>query len=321
MNDESSAPAAASERSSALRPWVLRILKLAVTLGAFAFVAQRVDPSQLRDSFSRIGLVAALASATWFVANSVLAAYRMRLLLSVFGAARVPPASTLLRLDLIGTFYNTYLPGAVAGDVVRSLTLRSAFANGGATAGFSIVFVERVLGFLGLFLLVSGATLLAPIVAVPGLSWVAAAGVLLASCCVLALANLHRVAPILPARLAELVRAIPRPRSFAPFGLAVAISVLAHASIAFAGHGLLADLDTPATFSDSMVIIPVAAASVFIPVTVAGAGVREAVLVELYGRLHVAPSDALVVSLGLWASQLLVGALGGVLALRTVEPR
>jgi glycosyltransferase 2 family protein len=67
------------------------------------------------------------------------------------------------------------------------------------------------------------------------------------------------------------------------------------------------------TLTASLLIVPLAAATTFLPITVGGAGAREAVYVALCGRLFGMPeADALAASIGLWAAHLVVGGLGGV---------
>ena len=51
----------------------------------------------------------------------------------------------------------------------------------------------------------------------------------------------------------------------------------------------------------------------FLPITVGGAGAREAVFVTLGAELfHMSSGSALAASLALWLSHLIVGAAGGV---------
>jgi hypothetical protein len=66
----------------------------------------------------------------------------------------------------------------------------------------------------------------------------------------------------------------------------------------------------------ALLIIPLAAATTFIPMTVGGAGAREFVYVAL-GRilLHLNPEDALAASLALWLAHLAVGGIGGLIQL------
>ncbi|HET9987659.1 MAG TPA: hypothetical protein VFQ65_04050, partial [Kofleriaceae bacterium] len=82
-----------------------------------------------------------------------------------------------------------------------------------------------------------------------------------------------------------------------------------------AGWVLLAAL-APIGFGASLLVVPLAAATTFLPITVGGAGAREAVFIKLGASLFLMPeSDAVAASLALWLAHLVVGAIGGVLQL------
>jgi hypothetical protein len=73
------------------------------------------------------------------------------------------------------------------------------------------------------------------------------------------------------------------------------------------------DALAPISVAGSLLVVPLAAATAFLPITVGGAGAREAVYVALGGALFGMPeSDALAASLGLWLAHLIVGAAGAV---------
>jgi uncharacterized membrane protein YbhN (UPF0104 family) len=65
-------------------------------------------------------------------------------------------------------------------------------------------------------------------------------------------------------------------------------------------------------WSDSIVILPLANALQFFPLTIGGAGVREAAYVVLYGLAGVPKPKALAASLAVGALAYAVNALGGV---------
>jgi hypothetical protein len=89
--------------------------------------------------------------------------------------------------------------------------------------------------------------------------------------------------------------------------------------ITVAGWLLLAQL-APIPFTGSLLVVPLAAATAFLPITVGGAGAREAVYVKLCGSLFAMPAaSALAASLGLWLAHLICGAIGG--ALQLAAPR
>src|SRR3569623_73997 len=85
---------------------------------------------------------------------------------------------------------------------------------------------------------------------------------------------------------------------------------------ALAGWILLRAIDPAVGLGASLLIAPLAAATTFLPITVGGAGAREAVYVTLGASLfHKTRDDALAASLALWLAHLVCGAAGSVLQL------
>jgi len=86
--------------------------------------------------------------------------------------------------------------------------------------------------------------------------------------------------------------------------------------VALAGWILLRAVDPRVDLGSALLIVPLAAATTFLPITVGGAGAREAVYVTLCARLfHMPDDDALAASLALWLAHLICGAIGGLLQL------
>jgi uncharacterized membrane protein YbhN (UPF0104 family) len=122
----------------------------------------------------------------------------------------------------------------------------------------------------------------------------------------------RRIAPYLPRRLGALAARLPRLHDLRAFAVAIALSIATQLCVAIAGWALLAAL-APIDLAASLLVVPLAAATAFLPITVGGAGAREAVYVALCGRLfHMPEADALAASLALWLAHLAVGAAGGV---------
>jgi uncharacterized membrane protein YbhN (UPF0104 family) len=84
---------------------------------------------------------------------------------------------------------------------------------------------------------------------------------------------------------------------------------------AFAGHLLLSAIYAPPSVFDSLAIVPVASAATFLPFTVAGAGVRETLFVQLYSQVGVPPQASLAAALCMWAAQAFLAGLCGVYGL------
>jgi uncharacterized membrane protein YbhN (UPF0104 family) len=296
------------------------ILRVLGTLAALVWIATRVDLAAAEHAIARISPLAFVAAAALVAGNVVAGAVRWRVLMHAYGATRIPGLAALVRLYFVAFFYNNYLPGAVAGDVARGVVTRDAFEES-ATGALAVVLVERALGLFGLFaLLAVGLITSAGTLDRGALWWWTVVGGTGSLALVAAIPLARTIGARLPERpaiigkLAGIARKLPALRRGGPFVVAAALSVATQALIAVAGWVLLAQL-APIGLAASLLVVPLAAATAFLPITVGGAGAREAVYVALCGSLFgMAQADALAASLGLWLAHLVVGALGGALA-------
>jgi glycosyltransferase 2 family protein len=313
------APNAAIQRQSVVgrlwRRWGWVVRWTGTVLGAL-YVSTLIHPSDLRDAFSRVSIAVVVSSASLIGLGQLIGAVRWRITLAAYGASARPALATAIRLYLVAVFYNSYLPGAVAGDVVRAVVTRDCFADHGTTGALAVVFVERALGLFAVFaLVITGVALSGDALGIQGSLRFWSLGALSLTA-VIALALGRRLAPFLPRPLARIAQRLPsvvRPRAFAT---AAVLSLGTQGTTVIAGWLILGALHPGVTLADALVIIPTAAATAFLPITVGGTGAREAVFVLLGGKLlGMSSNDAVAASLLLWMSILLIGAIGGALLL------
>lgn len=310
-----------SARPSGLRLWWQRwgwVLRWGGTLAGVAYVLSLIELDGLGVALGRASVGHFLAGLGAAIVGLVLGAVRWRLLLRAYGAVAPPTLGRATRLYFIAVFYNTFFPGGVAGDIVRGVVTRDAFANRGATESLAVVLVERALGLLGVFMLVAlGLVLVGDRLVDTGSLWLwSAAGVLGSVAIVIALPVARSVARFLPGRVAQIARRLPAVSEPHLFAWSVLLSLGTQFSVALCGWFLLIDLHPATTVAEALFIVPLAAATVYLPITVGGAGAREAVLITLCARVLGMPSnDALAVSLLLWLATLLSGGFGGILQL------
>jgi glycosyltransferase 2 family protein len=292
--------------------WLGLALRLLGTAGGLAWIALTVDLGKAASAIARIPVAIFVLACALVAVNVVAGAVRWKVLLRAYGATRIPPLARLVYLYFVAFFYNNYLPGAVAGDVGRGVVTHEAFDEEGATGAIAVVFVERVQGLFALFaLLALGLAVAGSGIDSTALWWWTILGC--AGSCVLVAAVPvgRRLAPYLPRPLAKIAGRLPALRDRGAFVAALGLSVVTQALIALAGWQLLAALG-PIDLGASLLVVPLAAATTFLPITVGGAGAREAVYVALCGRLFGMPeADALAASIGLWGAHLAVGAVGG----------
>ncbi|MEY4515331.1 MAG: hypothetical protein RLZZ450_7453 [Pseudomonadota bacterium] len=285
--------------------------RLAITGLVFGFLFTRIDASAVAGAVERIPLLTLLAALASLLFSMGTGVVRWRALLVAYGAVSIPPWKESIRLYWVAMFYNL-LPGAVGGDVYRGYSTRHFFADGAAARSVSVVFVERVFGFAGLLMLAAAATVVSPaadrqVLFYSGIGLCAAFGA------VVTITIGRRVASYLPGPLAKLAGSLPSIERFGPFVFAIALSVMTHVVISYAGHVLIHSLAPSVTFNDSMSIFPIGTLAAYFPLTVAGAGARDTALVVLFAKLGVARENALATSLCLLACNLLVSGFGGLL--------
>ena len=269
------------------RRWGKLALRI-IVLGAVAWwVVRSADLEAFGAVLARLPVAIGLMAFVIAMGNMVLAGFRWRALMVAFGARDLPPVVTLVRLFLIGQFYNTFVPGSVGGDVVRGVVSRTCFDSGAAS--YAVVASERLLGLSALGLLfLFGFAAGPPIVDLAAIwPWIAA---------VIGLGVVVLVAGRLGHRLARIWAQIPR--IVAPRGVVIAfgISVLGH-GLTLGIFWLLAQgLQIEIGFTAIALIVPLGLVASIVPIAIAGIGPREAALVGLFGLLGVARESALALS-------------------------
>jgi glycosyltransferase 2 family protein len=310
------AAASMEPQRSGWQRWSRPLRWLGTAAGA-AYIASIVSLEDLRASSGRLSTTALVLAVTLVGLNVVAGALRWRVLLTAYGATSRPPLARAIHLYFVSFFYNNFLPGAVAGDVVRGVVTRDSFGERGATAGLAVVLVERALGLFGVFMLLGIGLATAGRSLDTGALWIwSTLGIAGSLALVLMLPFTRRLARFMPGPLKRMAEKVPELVVPFAFASAAALSVLTQVLIALAGYVLLNAIDPRVDIGASLLIVPLAAATTFLPITVGGAGAREAVYVTLGASLFQMPrSDALAASLALWFAHLAVGAAGGILQL------
>lgn len=128
---------------------VLLILRLAVAVGALAWVLGQQDWAELAAAFGNLKLGAFGTGLLVFALAQVVLALRWWLLLC---AQRVHlPLLVAVRLHFLGLFYNNLMPSSVGGDFLRAWYV-TKHTEKRFEAALS-VFVDRAVGLSGIFLM------------------------------------------------------------------------------------------------------------------------------------------------------------------------
>lgn len=300
------------------RRTAIRIVQVVVTIAAFAWLSTRISLAELGSQLLGLPALVLLTATTTWTLSFVVAAVRWRWTMRAYGSTAALPMTWILRVCWAGIFYNTWAPGGVGGDLVRGVAARRAFpgtALGSTTAGIAITAIDRLLGLSGLLLLVGAVLTVRPIDGQEGVRALAALGTLAALSGVMALAGARRIAPLLPERLAEPLAGLPPLERPGLVAQGVLASILTHLLTALSGFAIVRGLHPTAALADALVFVPLSMATVYLPISVGGAGVREAAFAGLYGTVGVAESTAVAASLVMFGIQLVVSAVGGILLL------
>src|ERR1700730_6784495 len=130
-------------RGRAIRKLLIGAARLLVTAGLLYALLARVDLSHAKELFDHLSLPLLAAGALALLATSPFSALRWHVVLS---AETISPGPwTLLKIVLVGLFFNQVLPSGVGGDAVRAWRCHR-LGIGGGCALRSLV-LDRVSGY------------------------------------------------------------------------------------------------------------------------------------------------------------------------------
>lgn len=285
--------------------------KLAVSAGVVWYVLGRVDYAGLHASLAR-ATPASLSLA--FVAFLLIPPLGgLRWWAALRGLSQPARLSETTVLFSTATVAGQVLP-SVAGDAMRVWLL--ARRGHALPAALRSVLLERVFMLLSLLLLaMATAPLLAARTGVTGPSWAAAALFAAGAAGLGAL----MAADALPVRhiawrpWQAMVDGAPQTRNLvlSRWGLLLGVaSLTSNLNFVAAAYLLGNALGLPVPLVDFLAVMPAVTLATTMPISLGGWGVREGVLVLLLGRMGVAASDALALSLLMGVFGILCGGPG-----------
>ncbi len=270
--------------------------------------------NEFADALARTSGATALAVLTLFWFQAVMAALRWRWILRQLGHPLTTGAS--VEAWLVGQCASQILPAVVGGDAARIIRLRRYHVP--TTDALVSVVIDRFAGFVALVvlsaftvpMLTAYKTTLIPdeIFWAVGMSCLLV-GILLLSLRWTANTAVFRRIPRL-ARVQAALRAV-RPTKdglllFALIGLGTNMTVIISAFLL--GRELNPLMDLYSCFA----ILPLVSLLTFIPISIAGWGVREALMMSAFALIDVPAMDALAVSIKLGLANLALGLIGGI---------
>ncbi len=302
--------------------WLITLLKIALSALAFGIVAISVDLSAAWEHAANQSVSYIAVSALVLSVQLLLGGLRWHAILVTLGAN--PSLRESVRLYYISAFFNSYLWGAVGGDVLRAwLTYRRELS---AKTAINSVVLDRVAAVAAVAILVlvsapiflarAGNTLLMYVPLV-----LAAAGLIVIAMA----ANLRRL-PIawlgtkfmrfLHSLGASVQQVLLSPKAALPvLGFALAAQI----ALGVATFAMAVSLGINVSMLTCIVLMQPVALLTNLPISVGGWGVRETAVVLFFGLIGVPSSAALVLSLQLSLLAFVVVLPGGILWLFKVK--
>lgn len=293
---------------SRLRRFVPVLLRLAVLAAIGVWLLRGSAPQEILAHLRSIPVWAVGASLTMMLLALAAAAFRWLLLMRALGAHQLPSVPVALRLFFIGTFYNTFVPGAVGGDLLRGVLTRRAFST--PAAAFVVVLLERLMGLVGL-----GVLLLLALMVGNALVDVRVIAPWIGITCAVGIAIL--IAGRLSGHLARAWSHVPRIHRPLDLIWAVVLSVGSHLLI-IAGLVLFSSaLALGVEVRDWLMVGPLSMIAAMLPIAVFGVGPREIALVTLLELAGATPEGAQALAAAAAGVVLSAALVGGIVQLIT----
>ena len=295
---------------------LLLLAKLAATGTLIYWSVRKVSLEAIVDRLGEIRFVWVAILIAILIAQIALQAIRWRCIVETFGPKLADAAA--IRICLIAAFFNQTLISTIGGDAARVLSLQRRHHTGWRVAAYS-VFVDRAVGVFALAFLVAIClpwtfTMVQDPVARIAVTVIGLGGILAG----IVFAMLSAAKETWLSRLwgmEELIAASAGLRQLAASpGTATFVAI---ASIVVILMGVASawaaaqSIGASVSFLQLTSIIPPIILLATIPITIAGWGLRESLMITGFTLAGLPAGDALVISLLLGASNFLVGLIGG----------
>ena len=287
-----------------------------MTAGLLWALLARVDLGHAKGLIDHLSLPLLAAGAMALLATSPFSALRWHVVLAAETTS--PGPWTLLKIVLVGLFFNQVLPSGVGGDAVRAW--RCHRLGIGVAAAIRSLVLDRVSGYFVLVVLFA-ATLPVLLGVLPDprqrYGIVLLLGAALGGSFALFLMD-YLPRPLLRFRLVAELAALSRAgrRLFARPAWSAAVVSLSVATVGLSilGYMLVAEsLGVDLTFGSWIVIVPPVSLIQLVPVSLAGWGVRELGFVVVLAGFGIPAEAALAASLLVGLCLIVVGLPGGLL--------
>jgi len=291
------------------------LLKVIVSLGLITFLINQVDFKGIVNILKNVDITMIVYALILLTIQVFIATTRWQFVLKC--QKIILDYKNTLQILWSGLFFNQAMPSSVGGDVIRGYYLKKqGMTLGRATLG---VLMDRLFGMVGLvFLVLASLPLLFELVD----DSIARSGVLFIALGISLALLFIFFTDKLPGNFSHL-KVIRGFYSLSQVGrrcivdhynglIILVISILIHLISVISVMIMAAGLGINVEWSGFLLIIPLVTLMMVVPISIAGWGVREGVMVVGFGYLGVAPEAALALSILYGLLMLVVALPGGV---------
>lgn len=298
------------------------LIKAGVSGLLLYFTLASVDIGAVGDRLSRVDVRWIGFGLLLLLLQNLVLSTRWREIVTRCGADL--PLPQAFRFTMIGAFFSQTLPSSVGGDAVRIWLLGKKI--NWRVAAYS-VFLDRVVGVVALSGLVVAclpwtlALIKNPVgrgaLLLMGVGFIAAGVVFVG----LAWPRLHILQRWSPTRHLAAVATVAADILRSPRALAVifGLSVVIHLMTALAGWCAARAVGAEMPVAYSLFLIPPVILVTVLPISIAGWGLREGAMVAAFSYAGLPQADGLIVSLLFGAGFLVIGIIGGLVWILTVD--
>ena len=296
-----------------MKKWLGFALKVGVSIGILALIAARTDISRIGTLLASVEISTIVAAFLLALAQTVLVAYRWVLVMRAVGVSvGLWPA---LQAMLVSLLLNQCLPSFVGADAYRMYWLyRESNRLGPAVRS---VLIDRILGMIALIVMfAAGIALLFQRLGDPAVK----SGLLMLLLCSLGGAIAFFTGDLLPSgwqrlrALRELAKVSAPARALmltARSGIIIGVmGILVHVFTAVVMFMFARNLGLPLTLLDCLLFMPPIMLLASVPISIAGWGVREGVMVGALSMIGIGTEPALALSVLLGFTMLANGLIG-----------
>jgi uncharacterized protein (TIRG00374 family) len=315
---------------SALRTFGDVVAKLLVSGGLLYWLLSESDLETFSGILQRTDGRLFLLAAVFFVLSNALGAGQWYLLLR--GQELAVSLRQAVVLYWVGVFFNNVLLGNIGGDAMRIYDMRRL--TGETSRAAAATFMDRFVGLFSTCCLALGACLVVAEVRRPGIVSVLLP-VWLGLVALLAMGLSRRLGHLvervmgrlLPARLSGILEELRRnvgvyrhKGALLVLVWVVSLGVQSSRILVYWAAGIAVGLEVGLRYF--VAFQPMAAIVAAVPISIGGLGVREGVLVELFGGVGVDESLAFATSILGYAAGILASLLGGIaFVVRRIQPQ